>query len=98
MKYVSLRTLAAMLCSLFFAFPVVAGEQLGGYHLLKKVPLGTAAKGAQREYFDYITVDASERRVYLSHGTPRGERGRQCGDRCDSWIETGPRDSVAERP
>ena len=69
MKYVSLRTLAAMLCSLFFAFPVVAGEQLGGYHLLKKVPLGTAAKGAQREYFDYITVDASERRVYLSHGT-----------------------------
>ncbi|HLJ27700.1 MAG TPA: YncE family protein [Candidatus Angelobacter sp.] len=41
---------------------------LGGYHLLKKYPLG-AAEGSTREYFDYITVDSSARRVYLSHGT-----------------------------
>jgi len=69
MKQVSLCALAAMLCSLLLAVPVFAGEQFGGYHLLKKVPLGSATKGAVREYFDYITVDASERRVYLSHGT-----------------------------
>jgi DNA-binding beta-propeller fold protein YncE len=40
----------------------------GGYHQLKKYPFG-AAEGSTREYFDYITVDSSARRVYLSHGT-----------------------------
>jgi YVTN family beta-propeller protein len=69
MKQVFLCTLTAILCSLVFALPVPADEQFEGYHLLKKVPLGSAAKGAEREYFDYITVDASTRRVYLSHGT-----------------------------
>ena len=39
-----------------------------GYHLLKKYLFG-AAEGSTREYFDYITVDSSARRVYLSHGT-----------------------------
>src|SRR5258708_7768377 len=39
----------------------------GGYHLLKKVPLGASPGGG--EYFDYITVDSAARRVYLSHGT-----------------------------
>jgi hypothetical protein len=39
----------------------------GGYHLLKKIPLGAAPGGG--EYFDYITVDSAARRVYLSHGT-----------------------------
>jgi DNA-binding beta-propeller fold protein YncE len=39
-----------------------------GYHLLKKYPFGPAA-GSSREYFDYITVDSSARRVYVSHGT-----------------------------
>lgn len=69
MKHVSLRKLSAALWSLLFVFPVFAGDQLGGYHLLKKVPLDSTAKAGQREYFDYITVDASSRRVYLSHGT-----------------------------
>jgi DNA-binding beta-propeller fold protein YncE len=69
MKQVSLLALVATLCSLSFVATVFADDQLGGYHLLKKVPLGSATKGTQREYFDYITVDASERRVYLSHGT-----------------------------
>jgi len=41
--------------------------QSGGYHLLKKIPLGAAPGGG--EYFDYITFDAATRRVYLSHGT-----------------------------
>src|SRR6202790_5268934 len=38
-----------------------------GYRLIKKVPLGAAPGGG--EYFDYVTVDSSARRVYLSHGT-----------------------------
>jgi DNA-binding beta-propeller fold protein YncE len=38
------------------------------YHLLKKYTFG-AAEGSTREYFDYINVDSSARRVYLSHGT-----------------------------
>jgi hypothetical protein len=37
-----------------------------GYHLLKKIPLGAAPGGG--EYFDYVSVDAAARRVYLSHG------------------------------
>src|ERR1700722_3401792 len=37
-----------------------------GYHLIKKIPLGTAPGGG--EYFDYVTVDSAARRVYLSHG------------------------------
>jgi YVTN family beta-propeller protein len=45
----------------------LAGPAAGGYHLLKKIPLGGAPGGG--EYFDYITVDADARRVYLSHGT-----------------------------
>ena len=39
----------------------------GRYHLLKKVPLASAPGGD--DYFDYITVDAETRRIYLSHGT-----------------------------
>ncbi len=46
----------------------LAAAAEGGYHLLKKYPFG-AAEGSTREYFDYITVDSSARRVYLSHGT-----------------------------
>ncbi len=38
------------------------------YHQLKRYPFG-AAEGSTREYFDYITVDSSARRVYVSHGT-----------------------------
>jgi DNA-binding beta-propeller fold protein YncE len=69
MNRVSQHAVVVMLFSISLALPVIAEEQLGGYHLLKKVPLGSAAKSAEREYFDYITVDASARRVYLSHGT-----------------------------
>jgi DNA-binding beta-propeller fold protein YncE len=69
MKHVSIRMLVVTLCSLLFVFSVLASEQFGGYHLLKAVPLGGVAKGGQRETFDYITVDVSARRVYLSHGT-----------------------------
>jgi DNA-binding beta-propeller fold protein YncE len=38
-----------------------------GYHLVKSVPIGAAP--GDTEYFDYVTVDASGRRVYIAHGT-----------------------------
>ena len=38
----------------------------GGYHLIKTISLPDAPGGA--EYYDYITVDAAARRVYISHG------------------------------
>ena len=40
----------------------------GGYHLLTKYTFGPA-EGSTGEYFDYIMVDSSARRVYLSRGT-----------------------------
>ena len=40
----------------------------GGYHLLTKYSFGPA-EGSTGEYFDYIKVDSSARRVYLSRGT-----------------------------
>jgi len=59
--------LAVCLCFLWAGAYVVATPPAGGYHLLKRIPLGAAEGGG--EYFDYITVDAAARRVYLSHGT-----------------------------
>lgn len=38
-----------------------------GYHLLKSISLPDAPGGG--EYYDYISVDAAARRVYISHGT-----------------------------
>jgi DNA-binding beta-propeller fold protein YncE len=37
------------------------------YHLIKKISLPPAPGGD--EYYDYITIDAEARRVYVSHGT-----------------------------
>ena len=67
------------LCRLAFGLSVVllsagmargadapANPPAGGYHLLKTISLPPAPGGA--EYYDYITVDASARRVYVSHG------------------------------
>src|SRR5689334_24325283 len=55
------------LCVLFLAALLFAAPAPGGYHLLKKIPLGAAEGGG--EYFDYINVDPIARRAYLSHGT-----------------------------
>jgi DNA-binding beta-propeller fold protein YncE len=38
-----------------------------GYHLIKRISLPPAPGGD--EYYDYITIDADARRVYVSHGT-----------------------------
>lgn len=51
------------------SFAVLLGTAAtSGYHQLKKYPFGPA-EGSTREYFDYITVDSSARRVYVSRGT-----------------------------
>src|SRR6202035_316835 len=46
---------------------VAASPPDSGYHLLKKYDLGAAPGG--KEYWDYITFDASTRRLYISHNT-----------------------------
>jgi len=58
----------ATVASLILGAFALATAATGGYHLLTKYAFG-AAEGSTREYFDYITVDSSARRVYLSHGT-----------------------------
>ena len=64
MKKVSLSlTLVSFLLLGAIAMAAPPGS---GYHLLKKIPLGAAPGGG--EYFDYVTIDAAARRVYLSHG------------------------------
>jgi DNA-binding beta-propeller fold protein YncE len=44
-----------------------ASPPVNSYHLVKVVPLGAAP--GESEYFDYVTVDAGGRRVYIAHGT-----------------------------
>jgi len=55
-----------------FSLPLLAITALpsppeSGYHLVKSVPIGAAP--GDSEYFDYVTVDPSGRRVYIAHGT-----------------------------
>jgi YVTN family beta-propeller protein len=52
---------------LLFGGLALASHPQGGYHLLKKYELGAAPGG--KEYWDYITFDASTRRLYVSHNT-----------------------------
>jgi len=59
-------TLGALL--LTFGIYSTAQESTAPYHFLNKYTFG-AVQGSTREYFDYIVVDGSSRRVYLSHGT-----------------------------
>jgi YVTN family beta-propeller protein len=67
MKRSGFRVFAAGACVLLLSAAVVAFQAGGSYHLLKKISLGAAEGGG--EYFDYLTLDAAARRVYLSHGT-----------------------------
>jgi DNA-binding beta-propeller fold protein YncE len=67
MKRSNLGGLAVCLCILALGAYVLVAASAGGYHLLKKIPLGAAEGGG--EYFDYIAVDSAARRVYVSHGT-----------------------------
>jgi len=56
-----------LVCFTLLAIVAVASPPGPGYHLLRKIPLSAAPGGG--EDFDYITVDSTARRVYLSHGT-----------------------------
>ena len=58
----------ALVSLMLVAALAIAIPAKGGYHLFTKYTFGPA-EGSTREYFDYITVDPSARRVYLSHGT-----------------------------
>jgi len=62
----TVRRLITLSAIVLLSGPGVKAEDR--YHLLKTYKFG-AAEGSAREYFDYITVDPSARRVYLSHGT-----------------------------
>ncbi len=72
MKSSSLKRFAAGLlftvvaASFLMALPV-RQKAASGYHLIKTVSLPPAPGGD--EYYDYLTVDADARRLYVSHGT-----------------------------
>jgi YVTN family beta-propeller protein len=68
MKSSSPGRLAIGVSILLGSFALYAVAATGGYHLLKKYPFG-AVEDSTREYFDFLTVDSSARRVYLTHGT-----------------------------
>jgi DNA-binding beta-propeller fold protein YncE len=67
MKVFGMSKVAVALLVSLCGVAALASPPESGYHLIKKVPLGKAAGGA--EYFDYITVDANGRRIYVSHGS-----------------------------
>jgi DNA-binding beta-propeller fold protein YncE len=67
MRVSGISKIAASLLMSLCGVVALASPPESGYHLIKKVPLGKAAGGA--EYFDYITVDADARRIYVSHGS-----------------------------
>jgi YVTN family beta-propeller protein len=67
MKLSDFRRLAICSAVLLLGGLALANPPEGGYHLLKKYDLGAAPGG--KEYWDYITFDASTRRLYISHNT-----------------------------
>jgi hypothetical protein len=67
MKFSGMCRVAVFSALVAFGGLAVAGRPEVNYRLLKKYTFGPAPGG--QEYFDYITVDSSSRRVYLSHGT-----------------------------
>ena len=62
------RLARAACCFLLFSVVSLPASAAEGYHLLNTYKFG-AAPDATREYFDYIFVDSTARRVYVSHGT-----------------------------
>ncbi|GAC1680634.1 MAG: hypothetical protein PVS2B2_19110 [Candidatus Acidiferrum sp.] len=66
MKINGFHLAACILCPLLVG-PALATQPEDGYRLLKKYDLTAPPSGG--EYWDYITFDASARRLYISHGT-----------------------------
>ncbi len=67
MRYSSPKRFAAGVSLFLLGACASAHAQTVNYHLIKTIALPAAPGGS--EYFDYITVDADARRVYVSHGT-----------------------------
>jgi len=67
MKRVDLQRHGVCSAVLLLGGLALASPPEGGYHLLKKYELGAAPSA--KEYWDYITFDASTRRLYISHNT-----------------------------
>jgi hypothetical protein len=67
MKCSELQRLGVCAAVLLLGGLALANPPKGGYRLLKKYELGAAPGG--KEYWDYITFDASTRRLYISHNT-----------------------------
>src|ERR1700724_3992950 len=67
MKFSKFGRLALGVSILTLAACALTVSAAPSYHLLKKVPLPVAPGGGQ--YFDYVSVDADARRVYVTHGT-----------------------------
>jgi YVTN family beta-propeller protein len=59
--------LVRLLAFLLLGAVALASTAADSYHLLKKVTYGAAPGG--KEYYDYLTLDAPTRRLFLSHGT-----------------------------
>jgi len=66
MKVLGGVCLAVLLSLTVVGIIALAKSPGSGYHLVKSVPIGSAPGDA--EYFDYVTVDPSARRVYIAHG------------------------------
>src|ERR1700730_15781569 len=72
MKFSGFRRLAIGLFFTLFGICFLLGAYAqqkpagSGYHLIKTISLPPAPGGD--EYYDYITIDADARRVYISHG------------------------------
>src|SRR5438876_12351485 len=82
MKFSELYPLGVCAAVLLLGGLALANPPQGGYHLLKKYELG--APPGRKEYCDYITFDASTRRLYISHNTEvkvvHADRGKIIGD------------------
>lgn len=67
MKRFCLACLATYISLGLLGVVALANSPRSGYHLIKTIRLGAAL--GESEYFDYITVDPAERRIYVAHGT-----------------------------
>jgi DNA-binding beta-propeller fold protein YncE len=59
----SLVSALVTLCFFMFAVSAAGQSSLGGFHIIKKIPI--AGQGS----WDYLAVDEIARRLYVSHGT-----------------------------
>ena len=58
-----MKTLPLLIFTLSLSLLAASAQTAGGYHVIKKIPI--PGEGS----WDYLTVDESARRLYVSHGT-----------------------------